>query len=672
MKTFLSTLFLFLSTVLFAQVSPIKSSYHNLTAHYNGYWIAKERIREIEKNIADNYLWNYTEVLPIYPQYDTTTSQSLQQPLEDCIEKASIAIQRHPDSRWRDNAYIMVGKARMYGSEFPEAIETYKWVNTNGDNKNDQHRALVELLRTFTEAKEYKNAVAVSDYLAKLPLSNENLRSLYLNRAYYFQKREDYNQMVQNLTKAEGLMVRGSEKARIDFIIGQVYQKLGFDANAYSYYQEALKKSNTYELSFYTRLNMAQVTQLTKNSSVKKVDKYFKKLLNDPKNTEYKDRIYYEMGDFDLKRDRLADAIDNYKKSVSASTTNKTQKSYAYLKLAQIYYENIKDFELAKNYYDSTVSSLPQDDKRYAKIKVRQEVLSEFVTYFKAIKLNDSLLVLANLPPDELDRFLEENLDQMEASDKERKEKEKKERRRSAFVSSGSELNNESLPTIHENTTGTWYFYNTAEISKGLSEFKRKWGSRTLEDNWRRSQKSGIMNASPLAQKAMTQPATVTDREPLKNQPEEEFNRENEKTRLLATLPLTQEAKDNLLSEIEQAYYHLGNLYNFKLEEKENAIQSFTSLINRFPGSAYEPEVLYQLFLLTKEIDSLQSITFANLLIDRYKESVYAKLVNNPDYREENKAINEQYRKLYERAYRLYASGDVTNSLLLIDSAMYG
>ena len=36
---------------------------------------------------------------------------------------------------------------------------------------------------------------------------------------------------------------------------------------------------------------------------------------------------------------------------------------------------------------------------------------------------------------------------------------------------------------------GKWYFYNPATLSFGLSEFRKKWGSRKLEDDWRRKDK---------------------------------------------------------------------------------------------------------------------------------------------------------------------------------------
>lgn len=645
----------------------VGTSYHNMTAHYNGYFYAKERIKEIENEVNDRYEWNYNRILPIFAPFDTTVSNSLSTQIEDCIKKASIAIQQHPGSKWEDDSYIIVGRARFYGSEFQDAVETFKYVNTNSKDKDTRHRALVYLLRTFVEANEMKNAVAVSDYLEREDLSRENQKGLYLNRAYLYQVRGDYNELVKNLVKADERMSNSKERSRIDFIIGQVYQHLGFDANAYDYYRESLKNSPSYELSFFTKLNMAQVTQLKKSSSVKKVRKYFRKLLKDPKNEDYKDRIYYEMGEFSLKQGKLDEAIGHYKSSVQASQSNQRQKAYAYLKLGRIYYDSLKDFSLAKNYYDSTVSILPKDEPGYNQIQTRQEVLGEFVKNLTIVQENDSILQLTRLPKDSLEAFIEAEVIKLESAEEERKKAEKERKKREArgttttYVAS---LDN-NAPKISGELTGTWYFYNSTEVSQGRSAFLTQWGERPLEDNWRRSGKTENFDTEEIVEESTAVTKNTED-----VQEEEGFNRDSEKQKLMNQIPTDSAEIATLETEIETAYYNLGNIYNFKLEEKENAINSFNSLLERFPNSEYKPEVLYQLYLLHNQYDSLDSDPYANTLIEEYPESIYAKLIFNPNYREESKALNEKMKKVYERTYTLYDKGLYKESIALADSAL--
>ena len=60
-----------------------------------------------------------------------------------------------------------------------------------------------------------------------------------------------------------------------------------------------------YEVDFYARLYLAQVTEISRSKSVNAALKSFRKLLKDSKNKEFKDKIYYEMGVFELKQKNL-------------------------------------------------------------------------------------------------------------------------------------------------------------------------------------------------------------------------------------------------------------------------------------------------------------------------------------------------------------------------------
>ena len=107
----------------------VSKSYHNLTAHFNAYYLANERIEEVEAGYWEGYEDNYYNILKIFPVVDTVTAKSFSEPLEDAVKKASIAIQNHKNSKWVDDSYILVGKARYYGADFVNAIETFKYVN---------------------------------------------------------------------------------------------------------------------------------------------------------------------------------------------------------------------------------------------------------------------------------------------------------------------------------------------------------------------------------------------------------------------------------------------------------------------------------------------------------------------------------------------------------------
>ena len=643
--------------------NPVNSAYHDLTAHYNAFFIANEHIKAIESGLYDNFEWNYNRILPLYAPFDSASATSYREQLKDCIEKASLAIQRHPGSKWEHPSYILVGKARYYGLEFVDAIETYKYVNTKSENPNNRHEALIELMRVFTSNKEYKNAVAVVDYLKKEEMNDKNLHRYYFNQAYLYQQRGDLDLMVQNLVKAEEIQPYSKDKSRIQFIIGQVYQQLGFNSSAYYYYEKSLRSNPSYELSFYTKLNMAQVTELSEGKDIKTVRKYFKRLLKDRKNLEYNDKIYYEMGIFEQKHGNLQDAIAHFKKSVRVSQNNNRQKGLSYLSLAKIHYDSLKNFELAKLYYDSTVESLPKDEELYSAIKTRQEVLAEFVKHLLVIRTNDSLLVLSNLSTDSIRSWAlkKVTVDSLNEADA----KQKREKLAKADIQRQADFNNNSGSLISTPSESGWYFNNASLVSKGFTSFQRKWKNRSLEDDWRRSIK--FANNITTIETPTNKPTEIisTDKSETPAQ-----SIEAKAAALIESIPTTEEQRIELKMQILDAMYAIGNIYNFKLNEKPNAIETFNELIRRFPKSKYEPEVLYQLYLLQQESDPLSAKICADKLVSEYPESIYAKLILNPNYREESFAATMQLQQVYKEAYALFKSEQYEISLSKLDSVL--
>lgn len=638
----------------------ISKAYHNTTAHFNAYFYAKERIEEVEDIVNNNFDNDYNKVLNIYPGVDSTLAASYQTQIDDCIKKASIAIQRHQNSKWVDDSYILIGMARFYDLDYVNAIKTFKYVNTESENDDARHEALIHLLRTFTEAQEYNNAIAVADYLKKEKLNKDNSKLLYINKAHYYQEREDYNNMVQNLVKAAPLLKKKDGKGRLYFIIGQTYQELGFDAEAFNYYKKCIASNPEYELDFYARLYMAQVTQLGKSSDVRAARKLFQRLLRDKKNKEFKDKIYYEMGEFERKRGNLDKAIENYENSVQNSISNNRQKGQSYHKLGEVYYDSLRQYETAKAYYDSAISALPKDFENYEQIKERQEILANFVEQIKTIHLQDSLLALSELDSAALRTKIDQIIAEEEARKKEAEEKAEKRASRARFdqINNGSGINEDA----------SWYFGNPAAVAQGQNEFIRIWGDRPLEDNWRRSSKESFQDYDQNISDANVEP--IVDRPTAESGSQQASASTSKADQMISQIPMTEEARNTALGKIEVALYKLGNIYNFDLEEEENAVTAFENLLSRFPKTTYEAEVLYQLYLIYKNLNNPLSENYKNQLLDKYPNTTYAKLLANPNYTEESTEANEKQKKAYSVAYTLFKEGKFEEATTLLNQTL--
>lgn len=632
----------------------LNRAYHNTTAHYNAYFYGLEQITKVKEGIKAAQQPDYDHILRIFPSIDSTYKETYKAELEDCIKKASIVIQYHKNSKWVDDSYNLIGLARMYGYDFPNAIETFKYVNTKGEDVNAKHFALVNLMRTFIENQDMANAEAVSDYLDRQLLNKENLKNLFFMRAYYYQVLDQKDNMVRNLVRAEPLLTK-KEKSRMFFLIGQVYQEIGFESAAYDYYQKCVRSNPEYELSFYAKLNMAQVTQLGQKQDIKSIRKYFKKLVKDEKNREFKDRIYHEWAKFELKQGHLPEAINNFNLSIQSSISNPRIKGLSYLNLGKVYFDTLKDYSIAQAYYDSAVTSLPKTYEHYEQIRTRSEVLTRFVLQINTITLQDSLLSLSTKDSSELMTLFTAEAERREAKRVEAEEKQLKKETAESFFSFNQE------PTGIGG--GSWYFTNPSAVGTGRTEFKRIWGERPLEDHWRRSVKSSVIETSsntPLAEN------------PPEDQAEKDSGKSIEKMVLdfYSQVPKTPDQITESHKKLEDAYYNLGGIYHFELLEDKNAIETFTTLLKRYPSTDYEPEVLYLLYLMENESGSTKASNYKETLFEEYPNSLYTNLIKNPRFVEESDKTNEKLEQEYKKAYAFFKKGDYESAQLYINKAV--
>ena len=618
-------------------------AYHNLTAHFNGYFYAKEETKVIEAAILKSLDDDHNQILKLFPRLDTTLAKTYSKNTDEVIKMASFSIQRHPNSKWTDDNYLLVGLARMYNCDFLNAIITFKYVNSNSRDADTRHAALIHLIRAFTEQGEFAKAEEAFLYVEKEKLNKLNQKNLFLEKANYYQVRLDYDNMVRNLAGADPLLSRSDRKGRIYFIIGQVYQKLGFHSSAYDFYKKTLATNPEYEIDFYARLNMAQVASFDNPKAIRGIRSQFTTMLRDTKNQEFRDKIYYELGEFERKQGNLDEAIPNYILAAHAGS-NARIKGGSYLRLGQIYFDSLKKYSLAKAYYDSTVSSLPKEHDDYTSIKKRQEVLGEFVTYTETISWQDSLLYLATLDTAtvrvKLDSTLKNKLNAGQPGKKKKKR---------VVAQATSNQNNPFFQT-ESSSTSDWYFGNASAVSLGESEFQRIWGNIPLEDNWRRSNKMAISSALPDTTTLAPKNDVVIRKQP---------GTSDEITKVIKQIPVNDEQKQQALEKIEDAYFKLADLYYFNLIEKDNALASYQKLLDRFPQSHYTPEVLYKLYLISKEKNNGKADTYASTLTKNFPTSSFSRILLNPDYLKEESAVAEKQKVIYKEAYADYQNGNL-------------
>ena len=375
------------------------------------------------------------------------------------------------------------------------------------------------------------------------------------------------------------------------------------------------------------------------------ITKQLNKMLDDKKNENYRDQIYYAFSEIARIDEDTDQRIDYLAKSVAASTENKYQKTYSSITLADLYFEE-NEYREAQHYYDTAMMSIPKNYPNYEELQKKSNVLKDLVDKLDEIDLQDSLLRIANLPEAQRNAWVRKMI--ADYTEAERKAAAEEAERMLAMQNAASytNINNQS------NSNGKWYFYNQSLVTAGQQDFFRRFGNRKLEDNWFISNKTQIsfddmalMNDPSLARDTVDYDE---DGNPI---PKRETDPKKE-AYYLQDLPMTPGAKDTANAIIAKDLYETGFMYQDLLHDKKRACASFELLLQRYPKSEYALPSFYMLYTIYQKAGDPKADSYKNILLTQHPETDYAKLIQDPNYynklAEREKALEKQYEQVYE------------------------
>ncbi|RAU84545.1 hypothetical protein DP923_05055 [Pontibacter arcticus] len=655
-----TALILLFSSCSVERKNPLSKAYHNTTAHYNGYFLGREKMNAVEKAVQDKMVYDYSQVLPLYPVLDSVTAKAAAADLEDVVKKASFPIQWHKNSKWIDECYLLIGKARFYQLDFNDAAKTFKFVNTSSPDKDTQHEALVWLMRTFLKLEEMDNAQSVSEYLRKERLNKANARELYLARAQYHRILGDTTAVIQNLALSIPNFEEKDAESRARFTLAQLYEATKQDKEAYQHYSAILKRNPPYDLGFFSRLNLGQVTELTNNQDMERIAGYYQRLLKDEKNKEYRDKIYYEMAQFEFRQKQYDQGLAYLKQSLKTPGALPNQRAYSYCLAGEVYFENLNKYDLAEAYYDSAVQVYPQQAQDFEVVQERRTILGEFVQNYTTIQTQDSLQRLAKLSEAErmalVQQLVQREDSVQQAFTAQQLQQQNTPQRRSSTLAN---RNGDAFATA-ANSTGVFYFDNPTAMASARSEFQRRWGNRPSQDFWRTRIRGEATQQTPIAQAEQTEPTDTVQVSP-------EARMQAQVQAYLQNIPLSTADLQRSEKQVEEALFNLGNIYSQKLKDPAKATKTFEELLRRFPNTEHAAETSYSLYLLYARNDEAQKQAYYTKIKQQYPSSIYARLVDDPAYMSKNALENLDAHILYDSAYTYYEAQDYQKATALLN-----
>jgi outer membrane protein assembly factor BamD (BamD/ComL family) len=646
----LSALILVAAGCSLEKQSGFNRTMQNLTAHYNILFNANEILRLKQESYATSFPDAYNELLNVYP--DTTAQTgTADKELEEAIVKANKIINIKEQSHYLGDAYLVMGKARYLEANYFDAVEYFNYVTRSfGKQANLKQEALVWKARGLMHLNELSLAKLVIDSAVQdINPKKKITADVYATKLQYDIITQNYAEAEEMARFAIKYSYINTNKLRWTFILGQL-QELNLKAgDAYESYTRIVKSNSSFEMAFNANLNRIRIRDNQNGVKVNKID-LLRSLLKNEDNTDFYDQVYYQIGEQQFKAGEIDNALKSYKKSVRVSTKNQNQKGLSYLRIADINFKNKANYASAKLYYDSTLNNLSLNYPGYQLIRKKADNLQILTRLLETISREDTLQMLAAL--DEKTR--DARIDAMVAL------KTKQQQQAAIDANAGAanngtmtnSFNNNSSAQNNRNSGSTFYFYNNSAVSQGYNDFKRLWGNRKLEDNWRRSRRSntGIPNTGLSAD--------VND--PDAPAGSVAYNSTNVsagtyRQDLVKNLPLTPALLQQSNFRVYNAYFEMANFYRDVLEDKKEAIAAYEALLARFPQSSDKPSIYYNLYRLYADIDPAKSTDYKNRLLKDYPGSVFAKVILDPDYARKLADVNAEFNGFYNEVYDMYA-----------------
>ena len=624
----------------------LNRNWHALNTKYNTLYNGNIAFEEGREGLNAVYQDNYWEVLPV-ERLEVTEDIKLDS--EDnnpsfliAEEKATKAIQKHSmdikdeeRNPQTDEAFLLLGKARYFDQRYMPALESFNYIL----NKYSQSDKL-------NEATIWREKVNIR--LENEELALKNLKRLikqeYLSDQEYADARSMMGQAyinlkipdtaIQQLKIASVYTKKNPEKGRYLYIIGQLYNQLGYRDSANYAFDKVIdlnrKSPRVYMINAH--LQKIQNTELT-DENREELYGYLTELEEDRENRPFLNKIYRQLAEFHRENKSDSLALLYYNKSLRA-TQNMPQ-------LNALNYENLAIYNFDRNkykpsgaYYDSVLQNLTENTKKYREVKKKLDNLEDVIKYEEVVQYTDSVITLYELPIDDRISYFEGHIAQLKAvAEKDRKKEESM--ANAGFAAFGKTKGGKE-------NKGKFYFYNITTLGYGKNDFKTRWGKRSLEDDWRWSNKSKgqnlEVNGENPANTAANYVAAIGE--------DEKYSVDY----YLGQIPTDPKLVDSLRTERNFANYQLGLIYKEKFKENLLAAGKLESVLKSNPEERLIIPSKYNLYKIYEESGSALATDMKYDIIKNHPESRYAEILLNPQAILTGNADSPdaKYQRLYE------------------------
>ena len=651
----------------------VSRNYQALTTKYNVLFNGQEALLSGVEEINANYKDDWFQRLPIEPiefeekradissfglgaGFDSNENDSKKTltTFDKAEEKSVKAIQKHgmnidglERNRQIDDAYLLLGKSRYYQQRFIPAIEAFNYVIANYPNAN--LIADTKIWRAKSEIKVDNEEIAIETLRLLLivrdtleaNLPDETKENGYTALAMAYLKSDSIQKAKESLLLATRTLKDKDQAARNLFILGQMYAEENKKDSAITMFTKLINFNNApYKYKIHAEIEVAK-NSVNDSMSVETLSR-LQKLIKNRDNRPYLDALYYQTGVLNENQDSIQLAISNYNNSLRAANGGEKQRTFTHEKLGNIYFKNSK-YQYASAHYDSVLQiSRDSLDLRIRRIRRKQKSLISLIKFENLVQKNDSILKLVGLSKEDQKAYFENYISKLKKADEDDAQL------RLNQMAFGN--NNTSLASADK---GKWYFYNTQSTSIGATEFKKIWGNRRLEDNWRWAEKA-------------------------KNKPQEnevtKVNQKNERYDLesyISKIPSEKTIIDSLFFYRNQALFELGLIYKEQFNNLKLAKERLEKVASLQPNEELILPINWHLYQITTKLGNVEKASvYKNLILTKFPDTKFAQILLNLNAEIKAEVAENEVEKQYKELYYLFKDSKYEKLIPKIDAIL--
>ena len=687
--------------------TPSARAWKAFTARYNTYFNGHQAYLNGYKAKVDGNKDNYTDYLPLLVVGNQASRTIGKGDFETTVTKMEKTIQLHSikrkpqlkrgrkmtpkEKKFRErqefnpflkHAWMLMGYAQLQKGEFIEAASTFAYIEMlyrTQPEVLDRARAMQALCYTeldwFYDAEELLRKVRRDSIPATARKEyNMAMANLHLRQKHWEEAIPYLKQVIPSFKSS-------TEKARGYFLLGQLYNTLGQKTEAYKAFQKCMRKSSSHE----TKLNaLVQQTEVMPEGDNSRKIRKLMRLTKLSGNKKFLDQIYYAIGNIYLATPDTAKAIEAYETGAAKAETKGLAYGSLMLQMGDIYWAKER-FAKARSCYNSAISIIGKEHERYQSTTERTKVLDKLAEPSEAIFVQDSMRALAAMPESERLAVIDKAIELEKKRQKELRAQQAdsiaRARQNRGNVSGDDDSSSnmdggekkQSSNTANANDGADWYFYNQQAVSTGKDLFRKQWGTRKNEDNWRRSNKSVLatvendeidydkqdsisgMRDSLMTDSLGNDSSSIDKKDKKKNELEERLTREY----YLDQLPLTPEKMAESDTILKKALFEAGVIEKDYLDNYSLAKRTLMRLLDNYPEFQPMDGLLYHLYLMELHWGQRDDyMHYKGRLTAEHPDSKYTLLINDPYYEENARFGKHIEDSLYVATYDAYKRSD--------------